>query len=194
MKKTVILVFVFVFSAMHHRIEAQEIDWENFDLRQIFGKVLTVEKGYAPKFYLGKKKIDKLDIVGKILNTKKSPEINRLFRTFKTGRTVYKIATYTGTAITVYGAIKSAVNNGKADSLLSTADKNAVKTAVVSGLTSVASGVLVKLLTKGASYKAVDIFGGIIQKKIRDILSVDFGVAPMYNGTPAVTASLKLVL
>src|ERR1043165_4006916 len=102
MKNTVILILVFVFSLAHRRAEAQEIDWKNFDLKQIFGKVLTVEKGFSPKFYLGKRKIDKIDIVGKILGTKKNSDINRLFRTFKTGRTVYKIAAYAGTAVTLY--------------------------------------------------------------------------------------------
>jgi hypothetical protein len=42
----------------------------------------------------------------------------------------------------------------------------------VGGVSTVATGLIVKFLTKGAAYKAVDIFNGIVRKKIKDILSV----------------------
>lgn len=34
------------------------------------------------------------------------------------------------------------------------------------------TGLIIKFLTKGASYKAVDIFNGIAVKKIKDIFSI----------------------
>jgi hypothetical protein len=193
MKTTIILTFVFLFTLMGNRTGAQEINLENFDLRQIFGKVLTVDKGYSPKFYLGKRKIGSLQVVEKILGTKKNPEINRLFRTFKTGRTIYKIASYAGTAVTVYGTVKNIVYNSR-DTAVADYKKDAALTAIYSGLGSIVSGVVVKMLTKKASYKAVEIFGGIIEKKIRDILSVDFGMIPQYNGTPGISAGIKIAL
>jgi hypothetical protein len=49
--------------------------------------------------------------------------------------------------------------------------------ALYSGIGSVASGLIVKFITKGASYKAVDIFNGIAVKKIKDI----FSIAPASN-------------
>jgi hypothetical protein len=192
MEKIFIVVFIFFTSSCLNLIQAQEIDFNNLDLRQIFGKILTVEKGFSPKFYLGKSKIPKIDALGKILGTKRNPEITRLFRTFKTGRTIYKVAAYTGTAVSVYGLVKNAINNSK-DSLSGT-DKNSALTALYSGLGSVASGVLVKLLTKGASYKAVDLFGGVIKKKLKDILNVDLGMVRQYNGMPGIKAGIKIAL
>jgi hypothetical protein len=49
--------------------------------------------------------------------------------------------------------------------------------ALYSGIGAAASGLIVKFLTKGASYKAVDIFNGIAAKKIKDI----FSIAPASN-------------
>ena len=37
---------------------------------------------------------------------------------------------------------------------------------------SIVTGVVTKILTKKASYKAVDIFNGIVRKKIQDIFSI----------------------
>ena len=98
---------------------------------------------------------------------KKNPEVNKLFNTFRTGRTIFHLASYAGSAVALYGIIKST-----ADSATN------YKGALVGGLTSALTGVIVKLLTKGAAYKAVDIFNGIAMKKIRDI----FSIAPASNG------------
>jgi len=100
---------------------------------------------------------------------KKNPQVNKLFNTFRTGRTVFQVTAYAGSAIALYGVIKKAAGDS--------ASKANYKGALIGGLTSVATGVLVKLLTKAAAYKAVDIFNGIAAKKIRDI----FSIAPASN-------------
>ena len=140
-----------------------QIDLKNIDLADIIGKVMRVDRGFAPKFSLGKQPIEKLSKVGEILGLKKNEDVNRLFSTFKTGRTIWKIASYGGGAILIYGLAK------KIDKAAAESD---YKTALLSGLTTVAGGLMVKFLTKGASYKAVDIFNGIAVKKIKDIFKI----------------------
>ena len=160
MKKLILLSFVLFFTTA--KITAQ-IDLTNLSLDKIFGKVLNVQRGFAPKFSLGNTPIKKIEKVAEILGLKKNEQIDRLFNTFKTGRTIYKIAAYAGGAIAAYGAIKAI-------------DKSAVqkdyKGALISGLSTIGTGLLVKFLTKGASYKAADIFNGIIKKKIKGIIGI----------------------
>jgi uncharacterized protein YerC len=145
-----------------------QIDLNHLKLQDIIGKVMHVEKGFAPKFSLGKTPIDQISKVAEILGLKKNEEVNRLFKTFKTGRVVYKVAAYTGSAIAVYSLVR------KLDNSLKSQDYNA---ALYSGIGAIGSGLVVKFLTKGASYKAVDIFNGIAVKTIKDI----FSVAPASN-------------
>jgi len=160
MKKLFIL---FMLIAVQLKSSAQ-IDLNRIlNLDDLLGKVLVVKKGYAPKFSLGNTPIKKVNKVGEILGLKKNDEINKLFRTYKTGRTVYKIASYAGSAVAIYGAIKAA------DKASDTKDYQG---AITSGLTTFGVGLITKLLTKGASYKAVDVFNGIAKKKIKDIFSV----------------------
>ena len=147
-----------------------QIDLENIDLRDLIGKVVKVEKGFSPKFYLGNTPVEQINKVADILGLKKNEEVNKLFKTFRTGRTVYKVASYTGGAIIVYGLAR------KLDNSIQNQDW---ETALYSGLGAVGSGLIVKLLTKGASYKAVDIFNGIAARKIIDI----FSIAPASNTT-----------
>ena len=145
-----------------------QIDLSHVDIQDIIGKVMHVEKGFAPKFSLGRTPIDKISKVAEILGLKKNDEVNRLFKTFKTGRIIYKAAAYTGGAIVVYGLTRKLANSVKSS------DYNG---ALYAGIGAVGSGLIVKFLTKGASYKAVDIFNGIAAKKIKDI----FSVAPASN-------------
>jgi hypothetical protein len=140
-----------------------QIDLNQIQLQDIIGKVMHVEKGFAPKFSLGKTPIDQISKVAEILGLKKNEEVNRLFKTFKTGRTVYKVAAYTGGAVALYGVARKMEKAAKSN------DYNA---ALYSGIGAIASGLAVKFITKGASYKAVDIFNGIAVKKIRDIFSI----------------------
>ena len=166
-KARFILVIVF---AMVVQNSYAQIDLNNIDLRDLIGKVVRVDKGFAPKFYLGKTPIAQVDKVAEILGLKKNDEVNKLFRTFKTGRIVYKVAAYAGSAIVVYGLVKKVGNS---------VENQEWETALYSGLGAIGSGLIVKFLTKGASYKAVDIFNGIAVKKIIDI----FSIAPASNTT-----------
>lgn len=147
-----------------------QIDLDHIDLRDLVGRVIRVDKGFTPKFYLGNTPIEKVDKVAEILGLKKNEEVNRLFKTFQTGRIVFKVATYAGSAIVVYSLVR------KMDKSIQ--DQN-WETALYSGLGAAGSGLIVKFLTKGASYKAVDIFNDIAVKKVLDI----FSVAPATNTT-----------
>lgn len=167
MRKLAEALFIFTCLLITHKSYAQ-IDLSHVDIQDIIGKVMHVEKGFAPKFSLGKTPIDKISKVAEILGLKKNDNVNKLFNTFKTGRIIYKVAAFTGSAIVVYGLIR------KIDNSIVNKDYN---TALYSGIGAVGTGLVIKFLTKGASYKAVDIFNGIAVKKIRDI----FSIAPASN-------------
>lgn len=94
---------------------------------------------------------------------KNNNEINKLFKTFRTGRTIFQVATYAGSAVAVYGVIK-AVDKA--------ASKKDYQAAFATAISSVGSGVIVKLLTKGASYKAVDLFNHTVRNAIKDIFKI----------------------
>jgi hypothetical protein len=161
MKKITVLIFAAGFLTL---TATAQIDLSKIiKLDDIIGKVLNVKKGYAPKFSLGSIAIPKIMKVAEIIGVKKNAQAIKLFNTFKTGRVVYRIAEYAGLAISTYSAIKAI-------------DKNALKEQyqkpLTAALTTMASGLVVKLLTKGAAYKAADVFNGIAKKKLKDILSV----------------------
>jgi len=158
------LVVLFLFSALLFGSKSfAQIDLNNLDLKDLIGKVVHVQKGFAPKFSLGKTPIEKIAKVQEILGLKQNVEVNRLFKTFKTGRTIYKVAAYAGGAIAVYSLARKLDNSVKSN------DYNG---ALYSGISAIGTGLVIKFLTKGASYKAVDIFNGIAVKKIRDIFSI----------------------
>ncbi len=160
------------------KTSSAQIDLNNIDLNDIIGKVMKVDRGFSPKFFLGNTPIQKINKVAEILGLKKNETVNKLFNTFKTGRIIYKVAAYTGTAVIAYAVVRKIGNSVKS---------NDYSGALYSGIGAVGSGVIVKLLTKGASYKAVDIFNGIAAKKIRDI----FSIAPASN-TAGVGLYVKL--
>lgn len=160
MKKQ-ILILVILILAVGKQSSAQ-IDLENLDVQDIIGKVMHVKRGFAPKFFLGNIQIPKIPKVAEILGLKKSPDVNRLFNTFRTGRTIFQITTYAGSAIAVYGLAKQ----------LGDSVTKSSKAALTSGLVSIGTGILIKFLTKAAAYKAVDIFNGIAARKIKDIFSI----------------------
>ena len=162
MKSYLICSFILI-SVLTVKQSSAQIDLNNLDINDIIGKVMHVQRGFAPKFSLGNTPIQKIDKVAEILGLKRNEEINRLFNTFKTGRTIYKIAAYAGGAILVYGLYRK-INN-------SIINKD-YKTALVAGISTVGSGLIVKFLTKGASYKAVDLFNGIAIEKIKEIFSI----------------------
>jgi hypothetical protein len=158
-KKSAIALFIFAGLLFPVKSDAQ-IDLDNLDINDIIGKVMHVQRGFAPKFSLGNTPIQKINKVAEILGLKKNETINRLFNTFKTGRIIYKVAAYTGGAIVVYGIV-SQISKSSANG-----------TALYSGIGAAGSGLIVKFITKGASYKAVDIFNGIAARKIKDIFSI----------------------
>ncbi len=166
-KATAILIFIFAGIFFSKKSSAQ-IDLNNIDIKDLIGRVMKVQKGFSPKFSLGNTPIQQIKKVAEILGLKKNETVNKLFNTFQTGRIVYKVAAYAGSAIAAY-AIARKIGNS--------VQSNNYSGALYSGLGSIASGLIVKFVTKGASYKAVDIFNGIAAKKIRDI----FSIAPASN-------------
>jgi len=157
-------IALFLFSALLFSSKSfAQIDLNNLDLKDLIGKVVHVQKGFAPKFSLGNTPIERISKVQEILGLKQNTEVNRLFKTFKTGRTIYKVAAYAGGAIAVYSLARKLDNSVKSN------DYNG---ALYSGISAIGTGLVIKFLTKGASYKAVDIFNGIAVKKIRDIFSI----------------------
>lgn len=181
------MAFLLATTAINAQIEIPKIDLKNFSIDQLLGKVLQVKKGWAPQFFSGKNKIPKVSIVRDLLGTKKNSEINKLFSTFKTGRLVYRITNYAGAAATLYGTIKRISENK--DSLVKEG-----KTMLITGLSSMSLGTVVKLLTKGASYKAVDLFGGVIKKKLMDIISFDAMPTQNYLGKTEFKAAMIVKL
>lgn len=161
--RTRLTVFLFFSTLFFAKSSSAQIDLNNLDLKDLMGKAIHVQKGFAPKFSLGKTPIEKIAKVQEILGLKQNTEVNRLFKTFKTGRIVYKAAAYAGGAIAVYSLVR------KVDNSVKSKDYN---TALYSGISAIGTGLIIKFLTKGASYKAVDIFNGIAVKKIKDIFSI----------------------
>src|SRR5689334_4057617 len=99
MKK--LIISCLIICAATSKVSAQ-IDFNNLNLDKILGKVLNVQRGFAPKFSLGKVAIPKIAKVAEIIGLKKNDQAIKLFNTFRTGRTVYKIASYAGGAIALY--------------------------------------------------------------------------------------------
>lgn len=161
--KKLLLVALFA-TAMVSKSTAQFDLNKIFDLGDIAGKVMKVKKGFAPKFSLGNVPIPKINKLGEIFGLKQNMEINKLFNTFKTGRTIYKVAAYAGGAIALYGTIRAV-------------DKAAVakdyQGALIGGLSTISAGLITKFLTKKAAYKAVDVFNGVARKKLKDIFSIE---------------------
>ncbi len=139
-------------------------------------ELLTVKKGFSPVFNLGNLQINKvgflgeqlkgIEVLGTIFNSKGVQDITKLYKTYKTGLVVFKVLAAAGTAAAAYSTVRGITVNNKFN------DKT-VKALLLPGITSLLTGVVTKVLTKKASYKAVDIFNGVVRKKIKDILSVE---------------------
>jgi hypothetical protein len=138
-------------------------------------KVLKVKKGFSPKFILGELQINKVGLLGEdlkgvkllgnIFSKKNIGQVTKLYKTYKTGLVVYKVLAAAGSAVTVYSTVRGITNDDKFNDA-------AVKGMLYPALGSIATGVITKILTKKASYKAVDIFNGIARKKLEDIFSI----------------------
>lgn len=147
------------------------------DLDVLLGKakVLKVDKGFSPKFILGNvqlnqvgilgEKLKGVEILGQVFNKKNIDQVTTLYKTYKTGLVVFKILAAAGTAVTVYSTVRGITDDQNFG------DKTVQQT-LYPALGSIATGIITKILTKKASYKAVDIFNGIARKTIKDILSV----------------------
>jgi hypothetical protein len=194
--KKIILLLVVAFSL--NAAKAQIFDLKDLNLDGIIGKVLNVKKGWAPKFSLGSLNIDKIAKVSKIINLKNIQKATQLFNTFKTGRTIYKIGSYVGLATSTYSVVKNAIESGKSitetNPALIQAAKDAKSAAIskaqkflVGGGLGILTGVVIKLVTKKAAYKATEAFNGMVKKKLSDILSFDAA-----QPSPYTTAGLAL--
>ncbi len=161
MKKLIVCVVAFACVANSHaQIDLSKI----INLDQLLGKALIVKKGFAPKFNIGNTPIAKITKVGELIGLKKNAQATKYFNTFKTGRTIYRVAQFAASAVAIYSSVKAI-------------DKASIKAdyqkPIIAALGTAASGLIVKFLTKQASYKAVDVFNGVIKNKIKDIFSIE---------------------
>jgi hypothetical protein len=170
----IILISVVLATSTNAQIKLDDILGQVTDL---LGKkeLLSVKKGFSPKFSLGKLQLNKVGILGEqlkgikvlgtIFNGKGAKDITKLYKTYKTGLVVYKILAGAGTVVSTYTAVRGAVGEEKFNN-------QTVKQLLVPALTTLVTGVVTKLLTKKASYKAVDIFNGVVKKKVKDIFNI----------------------
>lgn len=147
------------------------------DLDQILGrvKVLNVKKGFNPKFFLGDLQLNKagllgeklkgVQVLGQVFNKKNINQVTRLYKTYKTGLIVFKVLGAAGTAVTAYSTVRGLTDEQKFDD-------GTVKKMLYPALAGIATGVLTKVLTKQASYRALDIFNGVVKRKVTDIFSI----------------------
>jgi len=161
MKRTaaLLIAFVCISSTTSAQIDLNRI----LDMGNLVGKALKVKKGFAPQFSLGNTPIKAIGKVGEIFQVKNIAQATKLFNTFKTGRTVYRVAAAAGSAFAVYGTVRSL------DKATATKDYQA---AITAGVITIGTGLITKFLTKAAAYKAVDVFNGAVTKKIKDIFSI----------------------
>ena len=152
-------------------------DLKDLNIAELLGKakVMKVRKGFSPVFSIGNyqintvgilgEKLKGVGILGEILDKRGVEKIMGLYKTYKTGLVVFKILGAAGTAVTVLSAVKGF-----------TAEQNfndkTVKQLLYPAVASLLTGVITKVLTKKASYKAVDIFNGVVRNKIKDIFSI----------------------
>ena len=177
MKKIFVILFIACFVFVHKtnaQIKVEDILGKVTDL---LGRkeLLTVRKGFNPVFSLGKLQINKvgllgeklkgIEVLGNIFDSKGVEDVTRLYKTYKTGLIVYKILAGVGTVVTTYSAIRGIAGTEKFDN-------KTVRQLLTPAITSIVTGVVTKILTKKASYKAVDIFNGVVKNKVKDIFGI----------------------
>jgi len=177
MRKSLIIIFVACFVVTNSTQAQIKIEDVLGKVNELLGKkeLLTVKKGFSPVFNLGKLQINKvgllgeklkgIEVLGNIFNSKGIEDVTKLYKTYKTGLIVYKILAGVGTAVTTYSAIRGVVGTEKFDN-------KTVRQLLTPAITSILTGVVTKILTKKASYKAVDIFNGVVRKKVKDIFGI----------------------
>lgn len=177
MKKILIIIFVACFVVTNSTQAQIKIEDVLGKVNELLGKkeLLTVKKGFSPVFNLGKLQINKvgllgeklkgIEVLGDIFNSKGVQDVTKLYKTYKTGLIVYKILAGAGTVITTYSTIRGIAGTEKFDN-------KTVRQLLTPAITSIVTGVVTKILTKKASYKAVDIFNGVVRKKVKDIFGI----------------------
>lgn len=179
LKASLCLCLLFNLSGASAQINLEDLKLEDVanEIGKILGqkKILSVEKGFNPIFKIGNyqinsagilgEKLKGVEILGDIFNSKNIDQVKKLYKTYKTGLIVFKVLAATGTAVAVYGTVRGLSSDTKFSS-------NTVKALIYPSLVSIGTGIGTKILTKKASYKAVDIFNGAVKKTIKDILSV----------------------
>jgi hypothetical protein len=179
MRKIRIIGFLFLASFGFTITASAQIKVEDIlgKVTDLLGKkeLLSVKKGFSPKFSLGKLQLNKvgilgeqlkgINVLGKVFNSKSIQDVTKLYKTYKTGLVVYKILTGAGTILTTYSTVRGLVGTEKFDA-------KTVKQLLAPAITSVITGVVTKILTKKASYKAVDIFNGVVKKKVKDVFGI----------------------
>ena len=177
MKKFLIILFIGTIVFSKTTVAQIKIEDVLGKVTELLGKkeLLTVKKGFSPVFNLGKLQINKvgllgeklkgIEVLGNIFNSKGVQDVTRLYKTYKTGLIVYKILAGAGTVITTYSTIRGIAGTEKFDN-------KTVRQLLTPAITSIVTGVVTKILTKKASYKAVDIFNGVVRKKVEDIFGI----------------------
>lgn len=177
MKKFLVILFVSCIVASKATVAQIKVEDVIGKVNELLGKkeILTVRKGFSPVFNLGNLQINKvgllgeklkgIEVLGNIFNSKGVQDVTKLYKTYKTGLVVYKILGGVGAAVTAYSTIRGVAGTDKFD------DKT-VKQLLTPAITSIVTGVVTKILTKKASYKAVDIFNGVVRKKVKDVFGI----------------------
>ena len=177
MKKILIILFFGGFVGINSTEAQIKVEDVLGKINELLSKkeLLTVKKGFSPVFNLGKFQINKvgllgeklkgIEVLGNIFNSKGVQDVTKLYKTYKTGLVVYKILAGAGTVITTYSTIRGLAGTEKFDN-------KTVRQLLTPAITSIVTGVVTKILTKKASYKAVDIFNGVVKKKVKDIFGI----------------------
>ena len=177
MKKILIILFVSCIVASKATVAQIKVEDVLGKVNELLGKkeILTVRKGFNPVFNLGNLQINKvgllgeklkgIEVLGNIFNSKGVQDVTKLYKTYKTGLVVYKILGGVGAAVTAYTTIRGVAGTEKFDN-------KTVRQLLTPAITSLVTGVVTKVLTKKASYKAVDIFNGVVRKKVKDVFGI----------------------
>lgn len=177
MKKILIILFVSCIVASKATVAQIKVEDVLGKVNELLGKkeILTVRKGFNPVFNLGNLQINKvgllgeklkgIEVLGNIFNSKGVQDVTKLYKTYKTGLVVYKILGGVGAAVTAYSTIRGVAGTEKFDN-------KTVRQLLTPAITSLVTGVVTKVLTKKASYKAVDIFNGVVRKKVKDVFGI----------------------
>jgi hypothetical protein len=184
---TILLIFIACSITRQSFGQVKLEDLKDFNIGDILSKtkLLKVKKGFSPVFSIGNyqintvgllgEKLKGVSILGDVLDTKGIAKIMSMYKTYKTGLVVFKILSSAGTIVTVAGVVKGLSDSDKFNDAT-------VKKMLYPALAGVATGIITKILTKAASYKAVDIFNGVVRNKIKDILSVKAASTTMGAG------------